>query len=211
MEYIAHRGMWFKQDERNTLPAFFRGLDAGFGLEVDIRDMNGLLVISHDVPEPGNPPPKLSDLFSYYLNHQYTSTLALNIKADGLQNLLFAQLTQFDIKNYFVFDMSMPDAVGYLKTGIKLFMRCSDLEVYRGSPSASGIWLDELIDNWADSQSILRELSMVDKVCLVSRELHGRDKAEQWNDLKKGISAELDSGRLMLCTDFPQEAKRFFG
>jgi hypothetical protein len=210
MEYLAHRGMWFKQEERNTLAALFEGLDAGFGLEVDVRDMSGELVISHDVPQPSNPPPVLTELFSYYSKHQFTSTLALNIKADGLHNLLLAQLNEFEINNYFVFDMAVPDAMAYSARGMKLFMRSSDLEIYRGKPPISGIWLDELIHNWVDSQTILKELAGADALCVVSRELHGRDKTEQWNDLKLVLSTEGVSNRLMLCTDFPQEAKRFF-
>lgn len=210
MEYLAHRGMWFKQEERNTLAAFFQALDAGFGLEVDIRDMGGELVISHDVPQPTNLPPTLTELFSYYSKHQCTSTLALNIKADGLHNLLLAQLNEFKINNYFVFDMAVPDAIAYSARGMKLFMRSSDLEVYRGNPPVSGIWLDELIDNWVDVKTILKELSGADKLCIVSRELHGRDKTGQWNDLKLALSIKGVSNKLMLCTDFPQEAKKFF-
>lgn len=48
IKIIAHRGMWFQQDEKNTFPAFERALQNGFGIETDFRDCNGELVISHD-------------------------------------------------------------------------------------------------------------------------------------------------------------------
>lgn len=210
MEYIAHRGMWIKDEERNTLPAFLKGLDAGFGVEVDIRDMGGQLVISHDVPQPSNPPPKLSELFSYYLEHQHTATVALNIKADGLQNLLLTELNKFDIKNYFVFDMSAPDTLAYIAKEIRVFKRSSDCESYNFGLLSVGIWLDELVTNWVNPQNLVRELDLADKICLVSRELHRRDKTEQWNWLKDVLSIKGVSDKLMLCTDFPEEAKRFF-
>jgi glycerophosphoryl diester phosphodiesterase len=50
MKIIAHRGMWFNKHEQNTLVAFERALENGFGIETDFRDFNGSLVISHDLP-----------------------------------------------------------------------------------------------------------------------------------------------------------------
>ena len=37
--------------KKNTLSAFTRAFDNGFGVETDLRDYNGTLVISHDVPQ----------------------------------------------------------------------------------------------------------------------------------------------------------------
>ena len=53
MQLIAHRGYWLDPKEKNTETAFVRALQHGFGIETDFRDLNGHLVISHDVPTHG--------------------------------------------------------------------------------------------------------------------------------------------------------------
>lgn len=35
MKIIAHLGYWIDEDEKNTLSAFSRALDNGFGIEID--------------------------------------------------------------------------------------------------------------------------------------------------------------------------------
>ena len=210
MELIAHRGMWHKEDERNTLSAFYRGLDSGFGLEVDIRDIDGDLIISHDMPFKSTTYAKLDELFFYYSKYNFTSTLALNIKSDGLQSSLFFLLTQFDIKNYFVFDMSIPDAIHYAKLNMNLYKRRSEFEPHCPSFITNGVWLDELTMNWVDSQSILTELSRTEKLCIVSRELHRRDKSCQWDFIKEITMIQSRSDKILLCTDYPEEARGFF-
>ncbi|MCK7481214.1 MAG: hypothetical protein M0C28_31485 [Candidatus Moduliflexus flocculans] len=48
MIIISHRGYW-KNAEEKTLKPLLEGLfELGFGVETDIKDLNGKLVISHD-------------------------------------------------------------------------------------------------------------------------------------------------------------------
>ena len=62
LEIIAHRGLW--QDTKNpndksaqnTLKAFERAFEGGFGVETDLRDFAGQIVISHDIATPKAPP-----------------------------------------------------------------------------------------------------------------------------------------------------------
>ncbi|MEJ7675946.1 MAG: hypothetical protein WKF59_25420 [Chitinophagaceae bacterium] len=71
------------------------------------------LVISHDI---ANSNCIIADeFFSIYKQHTQSLTLALNIKADGLQDELFKLLELYNIHNYFVFDMAIPDTIGYIK------------------------------------------------------------------------------------------------
>ena len=53
MQFISHRGFWLKPEEQNTGIAFTRALKAGFGIETDLRDHQGNIVISHDMPREG--------------------------------------------------------------------------------------------------------------------------------------------------------------
>ena len=46
--------------------------------------------------------------------------LALNIKSDGISEILKKTLKKYSIKNYFVFDMSVPELIQYKKK-IKFF------------------------------------------------------------------------------------------
>lgn len=210
MEFLAHRGLWFNRDDRNTLAALFRGLDEGYGIETDIRDLNGQLVISHDMPIANSAIP-LEQLLRYYTDGGFTSTLGLNIKSDGLQLKLCRQLHDHNIKHYFVFDMSVPDTLGYLKLGMRTFIRRSDLEhnpelVLR----AQGVWLDELIEAWIDAEALLEQTTLADAVCIVSGELHDREYSLQWAQIEGALNLGCPSGKLLVCTDLPHEAERFF-
>ena len=53
MTSLAHRGLWAEADERNTLAAFRDAFAHGWGVELDVRDLDGALVISHDPPAAG--------------------------------------------------------------------------------------------------------------------------------------------------------------
>ena len=47
---LAHRGIWNEIVEQNTMIAFKRAFERKIGIETDIRDYNGEIVISHDIP-----------------------------------------------------------------------------------------------------------------------------------------------------------------
>ena len=210
MKILAHRGLWFNRNERNSLSALFKGLDEGYGLETDVRDLNGLLVISHDMPIADSAIP-LEQLLRYYNDGGFTSTLGLNIKADGLQEKLSKELKDHNINNYFVFDMSVPDTLGYLKIGMPTFVRRSDLEHYPEITSrAQGVWLDELIEPWINADVILEQIAEADAVCIVSSELHGREYTSQWANIESALNIGCPSSKLLVCTDFPHKAERFF-
>lgn len=210
MEILAHRGFWHDKNERNSLKSLFKGLDKGYGLETDIRDLNGQLVISHDMPTTDSAIP-LEKLLRYYADGGFTSTLGLNIKSDGLQEQLCQKLKDYCIERYFVFDMSVPDTIGYLTIGMPTFVRRSDLEHYPEIKSrAQGVWLDELIEPWIDSDVILEQCSEADAVCIVSSELHGRNFTSQWSAIVGALNIGGASSKLLVCTDFPDKAERFF-
>jgi hypothetical protein len=85
MHIISHRGYWINKIEKNTNVSFERSFRLGFGTETDIRDYNGNLVISHDIPTGSSI--SIDEFFNIY-NRQSNSILALNIKSDGLQSIL---------------------------------------------------------------------------------------------------------------------------
>lgn len=207
MIFLSHRGLWKTRNEQNTLRAFDWAWESGFGIETDIRDALGTLVISHDPPIGRYT--LVQDFFAFYQARECQVPLALNIKADGLQKPLKELLQKYHIENYFVFDMSVPDALEYLDAGFKVFTRQSEYEILPSFyEEASGVWIDCFLTDWVDEDPLAYHLGKGKPVCLVSPELHNRDHLPFWRGLKE--RAVVKDARLMLCTDYPEEAKDFF-
>ncbi len=207
MIILSHRGCWEQPQEKNTLSAFDRSFSLACGTETDLRDSGGELVISHD---PADKDALSAELFfTTYVKHDKSLVLALNIKSDGLQKLLADALSMHQISNYFVFDMSIPDMISYINAGLRVFARQSE---YEPNPSlyekVQGIWVDCFHDDWFDESTIQAHINNGKQVCLVSPELHKRPYEAFWEKLKQ--MSLITSSDLMLCTDHPQEAKRYF-
>lgn len=206
IKIIAHRGLWFSKEEKNTLLSFERALQNNFGIETDFRDHDGRLVVSHDpADDQAVSAEKFFELCDCYPN---AATHAINIKSDGLQNLLQVNLANWSPDRYFVFDMSVPDTLGYLRLGLNVFSRVSEYEPFQDfGGRAAGVWLDAFLDQWYDDKLIYQLCASKKTVAIVSPELHGRDHKPFWERLK---SLYTPSMSLMLCTDFPLEAQKYF-
>ena len=108
MNIIAHRGCWKIKGEQNTLQAFKKAFEMGFGVETDFRDLSGQLVISHDLPSHGNfiHIEQFIDLYCDFKKNDIV--LAINIKSDGLQKLVEDFIKTGKIENYFEEEFSWP-------------------------------------------------------------------------------------------------------
>lgn len=206
MKIISHRGYWQHSEEKNSLVAFRRSFDLGIGTETDLRDRNGRIAIAHDVTDKAEM--YLEDLLE--LMDGRNLPLALNIKADGLASYVKDILSKFGHDNYFTFDMSVPDMLSHIRVGLKVFTGLSDII---NTPvlmeKVSGIWLDSFHSDWFTPQTLDNLLKADNSVCVVSAELHKRDHEKQWQILKN--SQSLHSDHLLLCTDHPIEAQKYFG
>jgi hypothetical protein len=208
MIILSHRGYWKKENEKNTIEAFVRSADLGFGTETDIRDLNLDVIISHDMPSSNETKlVSLSNCFDIFKVDNLK--LALNVKSDGLQKEVFKLIQEKKIENYFLFDMSIPDTIGYLNLGLNVFCRQSEFE--KEVPfynQIMGIWLDSFEDIWYNYETINEHILNGKFVCIVSSELHKRDHISHWELLKSwGIHK---SSQVILCTDLPENAKSFF-
>jgi hypothetical protein len=211
MKIISHRGFWKETYEKNSKLAFSRAIKNGFGIETDVRDYCGSLVISHDIPS--YKAQTFENFLICYLQDLIPKTdppfLAINIKSDGLQSKLEELLKKYKITNYFVFDMSIPDAIGYLNSNINVFMRNSEHEVLSEFfGNINGIWLDQFYRDWYSLEYINTMLKRWGTICVVSPELHGRDYINCWKLLKKLPLKSINN--IMLCTDYPLNAKEYF-
>jgi glycerophosphoryl diester phosphodiesterase len=203
MKIISHRGFWHELEEKNTQVAFRRSVELGFGMETDVRDSMGELVISHDMPRGGEM--TLHFLLSLVVRDE--QLLAINIKADGLAKLLCKTMADYSRANWFVFDMSIPDMRDHLSIGNPVFVRMSEVEQEPAwFDRIEGVWLDSFEDEWFDLVLINSLINKGKRVCVVSSELHGRDYQSLWRKLMPLVREDL----LILCTDFPGKAKEYF-
>lgn len=203
MEIIAHRGFWLAQEDKNSEKAFSRALSDGFGIETDFRDYKGELVISHDIPNGSEM--SADDFFKLYSSFDAKPLLALNIKADGLQAKLKELIEKYNIENYFCFDMSIPDTLGYVNSNLKIAARHSEYEKEFPFYDASEfVWMDCFKSGWFGENEIKNHLNNKKQVCIVSSELHKRGYEDSWWKYK-----QID-GKLIICTDYPQQAREYF-
>ena len=205
MIILSHRGYWKELDERNTRTAFARSFDLGFGTETDLRDCLGKIVIAHDMPKGDEMP------FEEVLQimNGRNLPLALNIKADGLADGILELLKKYGHTNYFTFDMAIPDMVVQIKRGLWVFTGLSDiLQVPVMLDQSAGVWLDCFNSDWYGPDTIDDLIAGGKSVCIVSSDLHKRATDEQWAIVRK--CKHIDTENLLLCTDYPEQAKEFF-
>ncbi len=208
MQILAHRGFWNDKVLRNSPAAIKAALENGFGFESDVRDYRGRMVISHDIADDSCQ--DAEEVFQWLAAHGDRACFAINVKADGLKDMLKEKLERYAIKNYFLFDMSVPQMVEYSEAGLRFFTRQSE---YEEQPTmyqqAAGIWMDgfESMD-WVTEELLKSHMGLGKEVCLVSPELHKRtDRRQFWERLG---SWDIDRSKVLLCTDCPDEARRFF-
>ena len=208
MRLLCHRGYWRKKNEQNSLPALLKAIYSGHGVETDVRDCDGELVISHDMPTRLNALTLEAFLQSYIATGK-GGLLGLNIKSDGLHHRLLDVLKRFSVENYFVFDMSVPDTIGYIARAIPFATRLSEYEDGRWLLEQSNtVWLDAFEREWYSLDFIVSQLELGKRVCVVSPELHKRPHRKLWDELRL-IPTSLDQN-LHLCTDFFLEAEEVF-
>ncbi len=130
--------------------------------------------------------------------------LALNIKADGLADEIKRLLNKYNCTNYFTFDMSIPEMIYQHKLGLNFYSGISDIIK---NPilleETKGIWLDSFNSDWFYKKDIENLLNKNKKVCIVSPDLHKREYKNVWQRYK-------DIKGIMICTDYPMEALRYF-
>lgn len=209
MIILSHRGYWKETNEKNTEDALRCSLERGYGFESDVRDYCGRIVISHDLADENSL--GLDCVLKMLSEKSDKYMFAINIKADGLKDKLLSALSQWNINNYFCFDMSVPQMLEYTNVGIRVFTRQSEYEPHPPVmlAEAEGVWIDAFKDySWISSELLSRYIEGGKKVCIVSPELHQEDYKPFWKML---LESSVDLNKVILCTDIPDEARAYFG
>lgn len=193
---IAHRGLWVDSREQNSLKSLRSAVDAGFGVETDIRDIGGELCIRHD---PEGSFVTFSDAWSFL--SQCEGLLALNVKADGLTSLL-ATLDALPGSAFF-FDASWPELLKYASAGFPIALRASeweplDLDVFSRLGVPARLVVDGFDLDWFIGDERVRDACFLGEVMLISPEIHGRDPRAAWDWVQDVIAAD---GAVSVCTD----------
>lgn len=207
---LAHRGLWYKQYEKNTTIALQRALEFGFGIETDLRDRLGEIVISHD-PVINNYELTFEDFLNFIHRNSFSSRIALNIKADGLHTILKSELFKHAdfLTNAYLFDMSFPDMFGYINAELPVYSRISEHESSMpGQLLIEGVWVDSFAGKYPQVETALSFLEAGIRVGFVSPELHGRPYEQVWKKIKIFRLHEFE--KFELCTDFPEYAFDYF-
>lgn len=184
MEIIKHR--------INSIEEF----DSRYGCEIDVRDFNGEIVLSHDIADSNS-----IKLDEFLQNIAEDKIIAINIKASEIGKKVKSILDKAYRKNYFVFDFSIPDLMKSISYGLNCAFRLSEYEK-EIIPNCNWVWIDMFEKIWYDQVFLksIKEKGL--KIALVSPELHNRN--DELKEIKELVDEKLIDA---ICTDFPDRWK----
>lgn len=167
------------------------------GIELDIRYQGSELILHHDPFVSGQN-------FDKFLSHYKHAFLILNVKTEGVEEAVQALMDKHGITNYFYLDLSLPYMIRYLRRGwTKVALRYSEFEpielALRFAGMAEWVWVDCFTHLPLDAQ-VYAQLKQHFKICLVSPELQGHDKAliAQFKEQLQGLPIDA------VCTKYPE-------
>ena len=170
-----------------------------FGVEIDIRTLNGKLILAHDPFTKGI-------CLDEWIKHFKHKLIIANVKEEGLENEIISIFEKNNINNYFFLDQSIPFLIKTIKSGNKnVAIRLSEYESIDNSlrfvGMAKWVWIDFFNFFPLDQRQFKILKSLKFQICLVSPELQGYSK-EYILDLKKQLS-KLNLNPDAVCTKFP--------
>ena len=160
--YIAHR--------INTIDALKR-TPTNYGVELDLRDVNNELVLTHD-------PFTTGERFCDYLKHYQHGTMILNIKSERIEHKVLEAISQAGtVKDYFFLDSSFPMIHTLVKQNeSNIAVRFSEYEPIESALALKGkikwVWID-CFNVLPLNQAVYQQLKQHFKLCIVSPELQG--------------------------------------
>lgn len=165
MKYIAHRVNTIKELEK---------IPKEYGVELDLRDFKGKLVLHHD-------PFKDGEDFEEYLKYYEHGTMIINIKSEGIEYKALELIQKYNIKDYFFLDSSFPMIYTLSNSNERnIALRFSEFEgidtILNMRGRVDWIWVDcfSKLPITKENYNLLKQYGF--KFCLVSPDLQGQDK-----------------------------------
>jgi hypothetical protein len=182
----------------NTLQELIM-VPAQYGTEIDLRLFDGELILAHDPFVSG-------EKFEDWLEGFHHKTLILNVKEDGLENLITDLLNKKGISDYFFLDQPFPTLRKSAIAGHSVAVRLSEFELPINSSGIDikWVWLDSFSGDWDYLQEHAEWLieSKFD-LCIVSPELQGRHNLEEPHLILKKFK-EIQLKPTAVCTKLPE-------
>ena len=177
---LAHRGIWNEFQTGNSPEALTSAVEYGYGIETDLRDYLGTLVVEHDLSSSESTSVAILVELVNSRSVGAEGPIALNIKSDGLLKLVTSFSKELSEARHFYFDMSFPQMLQYARHRLPIAVRVSEFEpVDWGLIAALNLgsrwWLDAFDSDWWLKDPVARRLVAGGEVHIVSPELHGRD------------------------------------
>ena len=172
-------------------------IDSEFGAEIDVRDNDGKIVLSHDYPDND------SETLSNFLKHfPKNRLLAINVKSCGIE-IDVNNIVKQTHSNYFLFDFSLPYLLKSINMQIPCALRLSEYEKeqLRGP---KWVWVDSFHSIWYDDKYLELIKNNGYKIVLVSPELHERNNKLDYQKIESLINKKLVDA---ICTDVPDRWK----
>lgn len=222
MTILAHRANLLGPNPatENSLPAVLEALNAGFGLETDLRrDGAGQFYIAHDAEArtDANDFRQYAALFRRFPG----SAIAMNVKELGYEPSLVELWVSGHLGEsgfYFDFELLEPQYPGRAQrlihaspggAAVPMAARLSDRNETLAqclSIPATVVWADEFDSLWLTGEIVEAVHAAGRKFYVISPELHhftDADRLARWRDFKRW---KVDG----ICTDFSFAAREFF-
>lgn len=166
-------------------------IDLEHGAEIDVRDKNGVIVLSHNYPDENS-----ESLVNFLKSFPKDQLLAINMKSCGIE-IDVNNLIKQTHKNYFLFDFSFPYLLSAIQQNIPCALRLSEYEkeLLQG---LKWVWLDSFHSIWYDEQYLESLKNQGYKIALVSPELHKRSDLLDSRKIESLINKKLVDA---ICTD----------
>jgi hypothetical protein len=168
------------------------------GIEIDLRDKNNDIILSHDPFENGE---KFDDFLSKYNK----KSIILNVKSERIELKIIKLLKKYNIKNYFFLDCSFPMIIQLNKLGEKnIAVRFSEYEsiesVLLVKNMVKWVWID-CFNNFPlnkQNYNLIKQNNL--KICIVSPELQSHDlnKIQNFKNIINKNNFKIDA----ICTKY---------
>lgn len=176
-------------------------------METDIRNIAEAIIIGHDIVDNKC---TFTDFLQAYSSFEFSannpSSLLLNIKADGLAASIANLLDEFQVQQYFCFDMSVPESLSYEKHSLNHLVRFSEYEdnaMLVRSLNPRGIWVDSFHGRLYNIETLIHFIDVAPNFFIVSPELHKRPITDDYLEWLERLYGKIGVC-LNVCTDVPE-------
>jgi hypothetical protein len=170
-----------------------------YGVEIDLRIHNGIVVLAHDPFEEG-------EEFEEWLFHYHHKLLILNVKEDGLENTILGKLLKKGVTDFFFLDQPFPTLRKSALSNLPTSLRLSEYENPMSNLDfvVKWIWLDSFSGDWKYLEKHAEWIRSGEfSTCLVSPELQGRAIGDEPVKILR-IMRDLGIQMTAVCTKEPK-------